>query len=634
MYNNLCGLIFFYYIVTEEVGMASYNVNNRNKKEKEEKKFSFFLILPVIAVLAIIPLITFYYKYDTKLDQFEWYSGRVEQTDFFLHYKSVALILVSIYMVFAVIYMVFGEERKFAWDKKLIPLLVYAIISFISAIASKYSYFSFNGIYEQFEPVWVLIGYFIIVYYCFFVFQEETVLRRTMRWFIAGISIMAALGLSQAFKHDFLRTEMGQKLISPETGLEFKFELGRAYLTVYNPNYVGFYATLVVPVLVALIFTTKKLWCRIGYAFLAVSLVIILFASQSRAGVITIIVSLVIMLLCMRKVFLKNWKITVIAIAVFAVAFIGINVMNQNILIDRMKSMFSTTPETHPLESIVTNDDNVTIKYNGNSLVFKVEQDEANNDIFNLEDGSGSPVSYSATEDNSAYKIDDTRFPFTFSSVRVPKSFYGFLVTIDGQPWYFSNLMKPNNKTYYALGGNMSLMKLTEHEKSLDFLENHYHFANGRGYIWARTLPLLKKYFLLGSGPETFVIAFPNNDLVGLYNSWHQNEIVTKPHCLYLQTAVQTGVPSLIALLLFFIFYIVSSFTIYWKHSYEGYLPKIGVAILASSIGYMILALTNDSCVATSPIFFALIGIGLGINYRLKKDIKNNKLQADVQNNA
>ncbi len=119
-----------------------------------------------------------------------------------------------------------------------------------------------------------------------------------------------------------------------------------------------------------------------------------------------------------------------------------------------------------------------------------------------------------------------------------------------------------------------------------------------------------------------------------MYNSWHQNEIVTKPHCLYLQTAVQTGVPSLIALLLFFIFYIVSSFTIYWKHNYEGYLPKIGVAILASSIGYMILALTNDSCVATSPIFFALIGIGLGINYRLKKDIKNNKLQADVQNNA
>ena len=57
--------------------------------------------------------------------------------------------------------------------------------------------------------------------------------------------------------------------------------------------------------------------------------------------------------------------------------------------------------------------------------------------------------------------------------------------------------------------------------------------------------------------------------------------------------------------------------------------PKVGVAILASSIGYMILALTNDSCVATSPIFFALIGIGLGINHKLKQDIKNNQLTQD-----
>lgn len=609
--------------------MASYNISNRNRKDKEEKPFSFFLLFPVIAVLAIIPLITFYYEYETKLDQFEWYTGNAKTADFFLRYKTVALIIISIYMVFAVIYMVLGEERKFAWDKKLIPLLAYAVISFISAIASKYSYFSFNGIYEQFEPVWILIGYFIIVYYCFFIFQEEAVLRLTMKWFMAGISVMAALGLSQAFHHDFLRTEFGQKLISPEGGLEFKFEIGRAYLTLYNPNYVGFYATLIVPLLVALIFTTKKIWSRIGYGFLAVSLVIILFSSQSRAGVVTIILSLLLMLICMRKVFIKNWKITVTAVAVFAVAFIGINVLNQNILIDRMKSMFSTAPEVHVLESIVTNDDNVTIRYNGNTVVFKTEQDEYGNDIFTVEDSTGTPVTYNYSEESTSYIIDDARFPFTFASVRA-KDFYGFSVTIDGQPWYFSNLMKANNKTYYALGAGMALMKLTEQEKSLDFLENHYHFANGRGYIWARTLPLLKKYFFLGSGPETFVIAFPNNDLVGLYNSWHQNEIVTKPHCMYLQTAVQTGVPSLIAMLIFFILYIINSMSIYWKNSYEGYLPKVGVAIFTSSIGYMILALTNDSCVATSPIFYALIGIGLGINYRLKKDIEKTQKNTDT----
>ena len=170
--------------------MAGYNVSNRNKKE-EEKKFSFFLVLPAIAVLAIIPLITYYYEYNTNLEQFEWYIGKATVVDFFLHYKTVALIIVSIYMVFAVVYMVLGEERKFAWDNKLIPLLVYAVISFISAIASKYPSFSFNGIYEQFEPVWILIGYFIIVYYCFFIFQDEVVYGRHFSngstWFKPGI---------------------------------------------------------------------------------------------------------------------------------------------------------------------------------------------------------------------------------------------------------------------------------------------------------------------------------------------------------------------------------------------------------------------------------------------------------------
>ena len=114
---------------------------------------------------------------------------------------------------------------------------------------------------------------------------------------------------------------------------------------------MGYYATLIVPLLIALVFTTKKLWHRIGYAFLAASLVLILFSSQSRAGIVIIIISLFIMLLCMRKVFIKNWKITAAAIAVFIIGFIGINMANQNILFTRMKSMFSTADEVHALKS-------------------------------------------------------------------------------------------------------------------------------------------------------------------------------------------------------------------------------------------------------------------------------------------
>ncbi len=600
--------------------MANNVRNKRNTTTSDKKEYSFIHLLPIIAVLSVIPLITSRYKYKTNLRVFDWFAGPDTTYDFFLYYKSIGIIIASVCMVLWLVYMLLSEERKFIWDKKFIPLAIYAVITFLSACFSKNSYFSFHGIYEQFESVWVLIGYFIIAYYCFFVLQSEAVIKQVMRWFVIGITAMSALGLSQAFYHDFFRTKLGTQLITSfeqKEGLDFVFELGRVYLSVYNPNYVGFYVTLIVPILVALIFTTKKLWQRIGYAFLIVSLIIILFASQSRAGIITIIISLLIMLICMRKVFIKNWKITIAAIGIFIAAFIGINAMNHNILLDRMKSMFSAAEETYSLKSILTNNDNVTINYNDNSLIIKVSQDTEGNDVFELTDGENNAINYALMEDNINYSINDERFPFTFTSVRV-EGFSGFEVMIEGKHWYFSNLMKEGDTTYYALTGVMSLIKLTEQDDTIDFLEKRYHFANMRGYIWARTIPLLKKYFLLGSGPDTFVIAFPNDDLVGLYNSGHDYEVVTKPHCMYLQIAVQTGMFSLIAIMTFFIWYLVSSIRLYWTNSYEGYLPKVGVSIFVSVIGYLILAVTNDSCVTIAPIFYALIGMGLGINYKLK----------------
>ncbi len=613
---------------------------NKRAKSKPEPKFSLGLLAPVIALLAIIPLITFMHDYDTHLGEFEWYTSYTEAVDFFLYYKMVWIIIACVYMLFCMVYLFFAEEKKPIWIKNLIPMAVYCGISLISAIASKHSYFSFHGIYEQFESVWVLIGYGIMVYYTFFIMHTESALKRTMNWFVAGITVMAALGLTQVFKHDFFRTSFGQSLMTPSSydggPLTFNFELGRPYLTLYNPNYVGFYAALVIPVLAALIFAVKKAWHRVGYAALIVSMLLILFASQSRAGIVALAVSFVIMFLCMRKVFIKNWKILAAAIVAVVAAFFAINAMNGNVLTDRLMNMFKTETEYHALKEIQTNDDNITVVYQSaerqaqegdptkeDSLVFHVTQDEAGNDVFKLTDGTGAEVPFSLNEDGVNYTINDARFPFTFCSSR-SDTFNGFIVVIEGNNWYFTNLMKENDTTYYCMGGASALMKLAKIKDSdkIPYLESHYRLANMRGYIWARTIPLLKKYFFLGSGPDTFIIAFPNDDLVGMYNSGHVNEIITKPHCMYLQVGVQTGVISLIALLVFFGWYLISSLAIYWKNDYSTYSAFIGVSIFVSVIGYLILGLTNDSCVALSPIFYTLLGIGLGINHKLKLEAK------------
>lgn len=617
----------------------SYNKNKRKQPQKEEK-FPIGLLLPIIAFLAIIPLITMMHDYDTNLGQFEWFTSYASMTDFFLYFKMFWIILTSVYLIFCLIYIFFAEEKNPIWAKQLIPIAIYCGISLISAIASKYSYFSFHGIFEQFESVWVLLSYGLMVYYSFYIMQNELALKRAMNWFLIGIAIMSFIGLTQVFRHDLFRTTFGQKLITPSSysggPLEFSFELGRPYMTLYNPNYVGFYVALTIPVVLTILMAVKKIWIRIASAFLLAALLLILFASQSRAGILALLVSLFLMFLCMRKVFIKNWKIGLGGIIVILAAFFLVNSMNDNVLLNRLQGMFTTTEEYYPLKEIATNDDDVTVTYqtaernketNGkitkdDKLVIKMLQDDNGSDYFDLKDGNGKKLGLILGEDGVTNTIDDPRFSTFSIAVNRDDSFQGFVLTIDGYAWYLSNLMnKDGQKGYYCRGGAGAMMKLAKITDSVSYLDKHYKLANMRGYIWDRTIPLLKKYFFLGSGPDTFIIAFPNNDLVGMYNSGHLNEIITKPHCMYLQVGVQTGVISLIALLVFLGWYLIDSLIIFWRCHYSEYMTFIGVGIFGSVIGYLILSLTNDSCVALSPIFYTLIGIGLGINYKIRKEM-------------
>ena len=48
---------------------------------------------------------------------------------------------------------------------------------------------------------------------------------------------------------------------------------------------------------------------------------------------------------------------------------------------------------------------------------------------------------------------------------------------------------------------------------------SHESFASSRGYIWSRTIPLLKETLFIGTGADTFVIAFPQDDYIGKINS-------------------------------------------------------------------------------------------------------------------
>ena len=124
----------------------------------------------------------------------------------------------------------------------------------------------------------------------------------------------------------------------------------------------------------------------------------------------------------------------------------------------------------------------------------------------------------------------------------------------------------------------------------------------------------MKHYLLLGSGADSFALVFPQSDYVSAYQGGYENMLITKPHCIYLQAAVQTGVLSLLLLLAFYLWYAADCLKLYFLKQIPDDRTAFAVAIFSATTGFLVLSLINDSTICVTPVFCALLGIGLALN--------------------
>ena len=285
----------------------------------------------------------------------------------------------------------------------------------------------------------------------------------------------------------------------------------------------------------------------------------------------------------------------------------------------------SDTEKTN-LEEIITHDDHVEIKYKGQSLnISTISYGDGAAVNFNLKDQNGMPISCTSdyTEDDYLYyQITDERFggmtltPILFSE---NPDVYGFSIQIDDMSWNFSNQVSDDG-IYYCYTYSGKWTKMTGDAGISDFepLSHMSGLASGRGYICNKSIMLLKDYIILGSGADTYALVFPNEDYVDMYNNGYAGLFLTKPHNLYLQIGIQSGALSMIAFLVFYIWYFVSSLRLYYRQKFNQLLTVIGFAIMLGTVGYMIAGLANDSSVTVAPLYWALMGSGIAINQRIR----------------
>ena len=143
--------------------------------------------------------------------------------------------------------------------------------------------------------------------------------------------------------------------------------------------------------------------------------------------------------------------------------------------------------------------------------------------------------------------------------------------------------------------------------------------GSSRGYIWSRTLPLLKNCMLTGYGADTFTYKFPQNDVLAKYYAYQQyNEgfyiTVDKPHNMYLQMFCSNGLIALIAFLGIVVFYLVDCFRLYALRREYRREQIMGAAIMLGVVGYLAAGMFNDSVVSVAPMFWVLLGVGASLN--------------------
>ncbi len=598
-------------------------------KVKQQKKDRF--LLPLILV-AFIPLIMYYHAFDTKLDSNPWF-GTATQVDVFLYYKMVAMIVLGIAMLMCLLIYYYNikissasklkkqkDLQVFYSYKTWIPLMAYAILCLLSTVFSKFSYWGFHGMAQQMEPVWVLLGYVILTYYGYVFVRTVEDVRTVIKWVLISSGIVCLIGAFQAFGLDFYKSIIGKYTFLPPSlvnqEIDFVFEKGRTYTSLYNPNYVGVYGSLLIPIIIVLILTNKNRKMLVAYLPLLIVVVISLFGSGSKSGILCIAVSLLLLVVLFRRKLLEKWKFVLAGVVLLCIAFLGVNTLKGNALINGLKYALNTTQSVAPaLSKIETNDDNVTVIYNENKLIFQfVDNGNSLEEQLHLTDDSGKKIAASQLDDATLYVLDE-RFVGMTVGLATYQDVYYVDINIDGKSWYFTNQSGDGTYNYLTLVGKLDKIAQPEFSKLFVGKES---FASNRGYIWSRTLPLLKKYAFLGSGADSFLMVFPNDEYVGKHNFGYEDQNISKPHSLYLQIAVQTGMVSLIAFMAFYLLYFITSIRLYMKSKLETYETQMGAAILVGTFGYMLMGVANDSCIAVAPIFWLLIGVGIAINYRLK----------------
>jgi hypothetical protein len=643
------------------------------KKNKTNKNW--YYLMPILFAVGIVPLIVYMRIQPLEGIASEYWVTRNSNMDFFSYWKMFWIVFTSSISLL----LLFVKRRREQMEKKhiiYIPFAVLAIFIVLSTFLSEHLEVALIGFPDRYEGALVLLSYLFL-----FLSSYYFVNSKKEAWLVLGVLFVSAfivslIGLFQFYGKDFFRTDFGKMLILPQKyshmaeTLNFRFGPRTIYATMYNTNNVGSYMAMLFPLAFTLYFYAKNNLMRVGVYILTMLLYFNLLGSNSRAGYIGAFFAFSVLVILLRKKLMKNFIHTGILLTSLCIVFILINTASAGRITARAKDALDQISaiarglrdpvEKEPVKDgedfdlPTTNPSPNILKYAIDEGIIYIEEGESTLGIFRQEesilffDQEKKAVGVQPLENSRTLRPLDARF-----------SQYSFIMNRHAFRIYKNNEMvqsffiRPKivranveEETKNRSGFNT---KMEYHFEAFDEIkawgfEGKESFGSSRGYIWSRSIPMLRNTLLWGYGPDTYAIYFPQHDVEGKAAFLNSEErLVDKPHNLYLQLAINTGVLSLIAFLAMVGIYFFQSVQLYWRLSLnplkkEGNKtlkskpinpainfnqPTVGlsVGLFSAVIGYLGTGFFNDSIVSVAPVFWVLFAMGISINEIVKESL-------------
>ena len=488
-------------------------------------------IAPLMVHLKVIP----YPELASNL----WLPSAFKTNDIFNYYKAqVTLISGVTALVGLVVHYVFKGLR---WKRVYIAIAVFALLVALSAALSSHSSIAWSGYPEKMQGGLMWMTYLIFIVYTSQIITNDQDVKCILRIIQFSGVIVVAIGVFQTLGMDFFRSELGARVILgsklysqlSSDVVNFTFGEHQAYGTLYNPNFVGSYVSMMFPLSIFGFVKDESKLAKGLWVFLGLGSIVMLIGSQSRAGFLGIGAVLVSMVIWMLFKGRKRAKQIMLGFACLLIVGILVNSATGFAYSSRLLETFKTTQINSTIEKISIEDHTIFLTLTqGNTIqaTYNVIDGEVHSDFVD-ENGED----YSIKLDSEGYYhlegIDILRFAFgKVSDIQ----FLTF--DIEGSRWDFA--YQEDGVKFINPVGRLSSIVTTE-SGSWAGLET---IGSNRGYIWSRTLPITKSTMLIGKGPDTFALEFPQTDYVNKENLYQNRAIVVdKAHSGYLGMAVELG---------------------------------------------------------------------------------------------